>query len=109
MAFDAEGEPITTAVGGNLSSISSADGGGDKPVFAMLPEREADAALRHNSLVPVLSAFTPKPIGILVPSIARLSACSAAALFLDARQTTLPRARIICLPAKWLCVLYHPL
>lgn len=61
------GEPVTTAVSGNLSaSISSLlmEAAINHCGIAMLPEREADTALRQGSPVPVLSAYTPKPIGI---------------------------------------------
>jgi DNA-binding transcriptional LysR family regulator len=60
-----DGESLSVAVGGNLSaSISSllmaaavSHGG-----IAMLPEREARAALEQGDLVPVLATLTPKPL-----------------------------------------------
>ncbi|KLQ20457.1 LysR family transcriptional regulator [Enterobacter hormaechei subsp. steigerwaltii] len=82
-----EGEPITTAVSGNLSaSISSLlmEAAINHCGIAMLPEREADAALRQGSLVPVLSAFTPKPIGIFGIYQSRDYQPAAQRVFLDA-------------------------
>lgn len=105
-----EGEPITTAVSGNLSaSISSLlmEAAINHCGIAMLPEREADAALRQGSLVPVLSAFTPKPIGIFGIYQSRdyrlrRSVCSSTRW-----QTTLPRARTnLSSLQNGLCVLY---
>ncbi|EHF4924561.1 LysR family transcriptional regulator [Enterobacter hormaechei] len=82
-----EGEPITTAVSGNLSaSISSLlmEAAINHCGIAMLPEREADAALRQGSLVPVLSAFKPKPIGIFGIYQSRDYQPAAQRVFLDA-------------------------
>lgn len=82
-----EGEPVTTAVSGNLSaSISSLlmEAAINHCGIAMLPEREADAALRQGSLVPVLSAFTPKPIGIFGIYQSRDYQPAAQRVFLDA-------------------------
>ncbi|EMM6469572.1 LysR family transcriptional regulator [Enterobacter hormaechei] len=81
------GEPVTTAVSGNLSaSISSLlmEAAINHCGIAMLPEREADAALRQGSLVPVLSAYTPKPIGIFGIYQSRDYQPAAQRVFLDA-------------------------
>ena len=81
------GEPVTTAVSGNLSaSISSLlmEAAINHCGIAMLPEREADAALRQRSLVPVLSAYTPKPIGIFGIYQSRDYQPAAQRVFLDA-------------------------
>lgn len=85
--FTPEGEPVTTAVSGNLSaSISSLlmEAAINHCGIAMLPEREADAALRQGSLVPVLGAFTPKPIGIFGIYQSRDYQPAAQRVFLDA-------------------------
>ncbi|AYU94418.1 LysR family transcriptional regulator [Enterobacter cloacae] len=82
-----EGESVTTAVSGNLSaSISSLlmEAAINHCGIAMLPEREADAALRQGSLVPVLGAFTPKPIGIFGIYQSRDYQPAAQRVFLDA-------------------------
>lgn len=82
-----EGESVTTAVSGNLSaSISSLlmEAAINHCGIAMLPEREADAALRQGSLVPVLGAFTPKPIGIFCIYQSRDYQPAAQRVFLDA-------------------------
>ncbi|HGL6496136.1 TPA: LysR family transcriptional regulator [Enterobacter hormaechei] len=82
-----EGESVTTAVSGNLSaSISSLlmEAAITHCGIAMLPEREADAALRQGSLVPVLGAFTPKPIGIFGIYQSRDYQPAAQRVFLDA-------------------------
>lgn len=82
-----EGESVTTAVSGNLSaSISSLlmEAAINHCGIAMLPEREADAALRQRSLVPVLGAFTPKPIGIFGIYQSRDYQPAAQRVFLDA-------------------------
>lgn len=82
-----EGESVTTAVSGNLSaSISSMlmEAAINHCGIAMLPEREADAALRQGSLVPVLGAFTPKPIGIFGIYQSRDYQPAAQRVFLDA-------------------------
>lgn len=82
-----EAEPVTTAVSGNLSaSISSLlmEAAINHCGIAMLPEREADAALRQGSLVPVLGAFTPKPIGIFGIYQSRDYQPAAQRVFLDA-------------------------
>ncbi|EPV2523889.1 TPA: LysR family transcriptional regulator [Enterobacter hormaechei] len=82
-----EGESVTTAVSGNLSaSISSLlmEAAINHCGIAMLPEREADAALRQGSLVPVLGAFTPKPIGIFGIYQSRDYQSAAQRVFLDA-------------------------
>ena len=81
------GEPVTTAVSGNLSaSISSLlmEAAINHCGIAMLPEREADTALRQGSLVPVLSAYTPKPIGIFGIYQSRDYQPAAQRVFLDA-------------------------
>ncbi|MBT2050501.1 LysR family transcriptional regulator [Enterobacter asburiae] len=62
-----EGESLSVAVGGNLSaSISSLlmDAAIKHCGIAMLPEREASAALEKGLLVPVLEALEPKPLAI---------------------------------------------
>ena len=85
--FTPEGESVTTAVSGNLSaSISSLlmEAAINHCGIAMLPEREADAALRQGSLVPVLGAFTPKPIGIFGIYQSRDYQPAAQRVFLDA-------------------------
>ena len=82
-----EGESVTTAVSGNLSaSISSLlmEAAINHCGITMLPEREADAALRQGSLVPVLGAFTPKPIGIFGIYQSRDYQPAAQRVFLDA-------------------------
>lgn len=82
-----EGESVTTAVSGNLSaSISSLlmEAAINHCGIAMLPEREADAALRQGSLVPVLGAFTPKPIDIFGIYQSRDYQPAAQRVFLDA-------------------------
>lgn len=82
-----EGESVTTAVSGNLSaSISSLlmEAAINHCGIAMLPEREADAVLRQGSLVPVLGAFTPKPIGIFGIYQSRDYQPAAQRVFLDA-------------------------
>ncbi|QKZ99084.1 LysR family transcriptional regulator [Enterobacter cloacae] len=82
-----EGETISTAVSGNLSaSISSLlmEAAINHCGIAMLPEREADAALRQGSLVPVLSAYTPKPIAIFGIYQSRDYQPAAQRVFLDA-------------------------
>lgn len=82
-----EGESVTTAVSGNLSaSISSLlmEAAINHCGIAMLPEREADAALRQGSLVPVLGAFTPKLIGIFGIYQSRDYQPAAQRVFLDA-------------------------
>lgn len=105
-----EGEPITTAVSGNLSaSISSLlmEAAINHCGIAMLPEREADAALRQGSLVPVLSALRQNQSVFLVfisrETISlRRSVCSSTRW-----QTTLPRARTnLSSLQNGLCVLY---
>ena len=82
-----EGESLSVAVGGNLSaSISSllmaaavAHGG-----IAMLPEREARAALEQGDLVPVLATLTPKPLAIYGIYQSREYQPAALRVFLDA-------------------------
>lgn len=62
-----EGESLSVAVSGNLSaSISSLlmDAAIKHCGIAMLPEREASAALEQGLLVPVLEALEPKPFAI---------------------------------------------
>lgn len=62
-----EGEPVNVAVSGNLSaSISSLlmESAIQHCGIAMLPEREAQAALASGRLVPVLTSFTPKSLAI---------------------------------------------
>jgi DNA-binding transcriptional LysR family regulator len=62
-----EGESLSVAVSGNLSaSISSLlmDAAIKHCGIAMLPEREARAALEQGWLVPVLEALEPKPLAI---------------------------------------------
>ena len=62
-----EGESLSVAVSGNLSaSISSLlmDAAIKHCGIAMLPEREASAALEQGLLVPVLEALEPKPLAI---------------------------------------------
>ncbi|WP_320718242.1 LysR family transcriptional regulator [Enterobacter asburiae] len=62
-----EGESLSVAVSGNLSaSISSLlmDAAIKHSGIAMLPEREASAALEQGLLVPVLEALEPKPLAI---------------------------------------------
>ncbi|MGM8328845.1 LysR family transcriptional regulator [Enterobacter hormaechei subsp. xiangfangensis] len=85
--FTPEGEPVTTAVSGNLSasiSLLLMEAAINHCGIAMLPEREADAALRQGSLVPVLGAFTPKPIGIFGIYQSRDYQPAAQRVFLDA-------------------------
>ncbi|WP_074161046.1 LysR family transcriptional regulator [Enterobacter genomosp. S] len=82
-----EGEAIATAVSGNLSaSISSLlmEAAINHCGIAMLPEREASTALKEGSLVPVLNAFTPKPIGIFGIYQSRDYQPAAQRVFLDA-------------------------
>ena len=84
-----EGESLSVAVGGNLSaSISSllmaaavAHGG-----IAMLPEREARAALDQGDLVPVLATLTPKPLAIYGIYQSREYQPAALRVFLDALE-----------------------
>jgi DNA-binding transcriptional LysR family regulator len=62
-----EGESLSVAVSGNLSaSISSLlmDAAIKHCGIAMLPEREASAALEKGLLVPVLETLEPKPLAI---------------------------------------------
>jgi len=62
-----EGESLSVAVSGNLSaSISSLlmDAAVKDCGIAMLPEREAQQALKQGLLVPVLEQLTPKPLAI---------------------------------------------
>ena len=62
-----EGESLSVAVSGNLSaSISSLlmDAAIKHCGIAMLPEREASAALEQGLLVPVLEALEPKALAI---------------------------------------------
>ncbi|BCT14459.1 LysR family transcriptional regulator [Enterobacter cloacae] len=62
-----EGESLSVAVSGNLSaSISSLlmDAAIKHCGIAMLPEREAQTALKKGWLVPVLEALEPKPLAI---------------------------------------------
>lgn len=85
--FTPEGEPVTTAVSGNLSasiSLLLMEAAINHCGIVMLPEREADAALRQGSLVPVLGAFTPKPIGIFGIYQSRDYQPAAQRVFLDA-------------------------
>jgi DNA-binding transcriptional LysR family regulator len=82
-----DGESLSVAVGGNLSaSISSllmaaavSHGG-----IAMLPEREARAALEQGDLVPVLATLTPKPLAIYGIYQSREYQPAALRVFLDA-------------------------
>jgi DNA-binding transcriptional LysR family regulator len=55
----------------------------------MLPAWEAQPALECGKLVPVLSAFTPKPIGIFGIYQSRDYQPSAQRLFLDALSESL--------------------
>ncbi len=82
-----DGEPASLAVSGNLSaSISSLlmEAAINHCGIAMLPEREAQNALQNGTLVPVLSEFTPKPIGIYGIYQSRDYQPAAQRVFLDA-------------------------
>ncbi|RAU37912.1 LysR family transcriptional regulator [Enterobacter sp. RIT418] len=82
-----DGEPASVAVSGNLSaSISSLlmEAAINHCGIAMLPEREAQNALQNGTLVPVLSEFTPKPIGIYGIYQSRDYQPAAQRVFLDA-------------------------
>ncbi|MGY5367873.1 LysR family transcriptional regulator [Enterobacter oligotrophicus] len=83
----AEGEVVSAAVSGNLSaSISSLlmEAAIHHCGIAMLPENEAQTALSQGFLVPVLSAFTPKSIGIYGIYQSRDYQPAAQRVFLDA-------------------------
>ncbi|NTX67933.1 LysR family transcriptional regulator [Lelliottia amnigena] len=95
----AEGDVMTAAVSGNLSaSISSLlmDAAINHCGIAMLPELEAQAALNSGALVPVLPAFTPKPIAIYGIYLSRDYQPAALRAFLDALSDCLLQ---ICAPA----------
>jgi len=82
-----QGELVSTAVSGNLSaSISSLlmEAAINHCGIAMLPEREARDALQTGQLVPVLSAYTPKAIGIFGIYQSRDYQPAAQRVFLDA-------------------------
>ncbi|MDY1035745.1 LysR family transcriptional regulator [Lelliottia sp. CFBP8978] len=82
-----EGDAVSVAVSGNLSaSISSLlmDAAINHCGIAMLPEREAQSTLDSGALVPVLKAFSPKPIGIFGIYQSRDYQPAALRLFLDA-------------------------
>ncbi len=57
--------------------------------IAMLPEREAQEALAQGRLVPVLTALTPKPIGIFGIYQSRDYPPAAQRVFLDALANAL--------------------
>ena len=81
-----EGESVTTAVSGNLSaSISSLlmEAAINHCGIAMLPEREADAALRQGSGAGARRLYAKTDRYFWYLSVARLSACGAACV-LDA-------------------------
>ena len=62
-----EGESLSVAVSGNLSASISyllMNAAIEHCGIAMLPEREARAALEQGLLVPVLEALEPKPLAI---------------------------------------------
>lgn len=85
--ISSDGEPASVAVSGNLSaSISSLlmEAAIAHCGIAMLPEREAQDALQNGTLVPVLSEFTPKPIGIYGIYQSRDYQPAAQRVFLDA-------------------------
>lgn len=85
--ISSDGEPASVAVSGNLSaSISSLlmEAAIAHCGIAMLPEREAQNALQNGTLVPVLSEFTPKPIGIYGIYQSRDYQPAAQRVFLDA-------------------------
>jgi len=95
----AEGDVMTAAVSGNLSaSISSLlmEAAINHCGIAMLPELEAQAALNSGALVPVLPAFTPKPIAIYGIYLSRDYQPAALRAFLDALSDCLLQ---ICAPA----------
>lgn len=82
-----QGELVSTEVSGNLSaSISSLlmEATINHCGIAMLPEREARDALQTGQLVPVLSAYTPKAIGIFGIYQSRDYQPAAQRVFLDA-------------------------
>lgn len=82
-----QGELVSTAVSGNLSaSISSLlmEAAINHCGIAMLPEREARDALQTGQLVRVLSAYTPKAIGIFGIYQSRDYQPAAQRVFLDA-------------------------
>jgi len=86
------GEVVSVAVSGNLSaSISSLlmEAAIHHCGIAMLPAWEAQPALESGKLVPVLSAFTPKPIGIFGIYQSRDYQPVAQRLFLDALSESL--------------------
>ena len=86
------GEVVSVAVSGNLSaSISSLlmEAAIHHCGIAMLPAWEAQPALESGKLVPVLSAFTPKPIGIFGIYQSRDYQPAAQRLFLDALSESL--------------------
>ena len=83
----AQGDVVTAAVSGNLSaSISSLlmEAAINDCGIAMLPELEAQSALSSGALVPVLPAFTPKPIAIYGIYLSRDYQPAALRVFLDA-------------------------
>lgn len=82
-----EGESLSVAVEGNLSASISAllmAAAVEHCGIAMLPEREAQAALAQGDLVPVLAALTPKPLDIYGIYQSREYQPAALRVFLDA-------------------------
>lgn len=81
------GESLSVAVEGNLSaSISSLlmAAAVEHCGIAMLPEREAQAALAQGDLIPVLAGLTPKPLDIYGIYQSREYQPAALRVFLDA-------------------------
>lgn len=82
-----EGESLSVAVEGNLSASISAllmAAAVEHCGIAMLPEREAQAALAQGDLIPVLAGLTPKPLDIYGIYQSREYQPAAIRVFLDA-------------------------